>query len=282
MWKGKKVSVVFSTYNEKDSVRKEINDCFETGFVDEIIVVNNNAAKGTEEEVAKTKAKQVFETRQGFGHGYRRALKEATGDVIIMTEPDGTYNHKKDLEKLLLYSDDFPVVLGTRTTQALIGEGANMGVFLKWGNVFVGKLIEVLFNTTHLSDAGCTLSLLSKDALKQIQRYRVTQKGVYEMIEEIPFSDTKGDYLIASGGIPLAEIEVKPSDMMWTSLPTIFRFPQGEVGETFSHVPDFMASPRQVTLELGGPSKGRTPFKQMYARAIEYYKKRCLSTVSQE
>jgi len=169
MWKEKKVSVVFSTYNEKNSIRKEINYCFETGFVDEIIVVNNNAAEGTEEEVAKTKAKQVFEQRQGFGWGYRTALKEATGDLIIMSEPDGTYDHKKDIEKLLLYSDDFPVVLGTRTTQALIGEGANMGVFLKWGNVFVGKLIEVLFNTTHLSDAGCTLSLLSSTALKEIQ-----------------------------------------------------------------------------------------------------------------
>ncbi len=171
MWKEKKVSVVFSTYNEKDSIRAQINDCFKTGFVDEVIVVNNNAAKGTKEEVEKTKAKQVFEHKQGFGWGYRRALKEARGDLIIMSEPDGTYDHKKDIEKLLLYSDDFPVVFGTRTTQALINEGANMGVFLKWGNVFVGKLMEVLFNTTHLSDAGCTLLLLSHEALEKIQPY---------------------------------------------------------------------------------------------------------------
>lgn len=169
MWHEKKVSVVFSTYNEKDSIRKQIEDCFNTGFVDEVIVVNNNAVPGTKEEVAKTPAKQFFESRQGFGWGYRRALSEATGDLIVMSEPDGTYDHRKDLQKLLIYSDDFPVVLGTRTTQALISEGANMGVFLKWGNVFIGKLIEVLFNTTHLSDAGCTLLLLSRSALKNIQ-----------------------------------------------------------------------------------------------------------------
>lgn len=169
MWKKKKVSVVFSTYNEKDSIRQQIDDCFATGFVDEVIAVNNNAAKGTSEEIKKTNAKEFFEKKQGFGWGYRRALAEATGDLIIMTEPDGTYNHKKDIQKLLLYSDEFPVVLGTRTTQALIGEGANMGVFLKYGNVFISKLIEVLFNTTHLSDAGCTLLLLSRDALDAIQ-----------------------------------------------------------------------------------------------------------------
>ncbi len=169
MWKGKKVSVVFSTYNEKDSIRQQIEDCFATGFVDEVIAVNNNASAGTSEEIKKTKAKEFFEKRQGFGWGYRRALAEATGDLIIMTEPDGTYDHKKDIPKLLLYSDDFPVVFGTRTTQALIGEGANMGVFFKYGNLFIGKLIEVLFNTTHLSDAGCTLLLLSRKALEQIQ-----------------------------------------------------------------------------------------------------------------
>ena len=155
---------------------------------------------------------------------------------------------------------------------------------VKRGDRLKPTKLEVMLYMARPHDAISPPDLpgFASDALKQIQRYRLTQKGVYEMIEEIPFSDTKGDYLIASGGIPLAEIEVKPSEMMWTSLPTIFRFPQGEEGETFSHVPDFMASPRQVTLELGGPSKGRTPFKQMYARAIEYYKKRCLSTVSQE
>ena len=61
MWNGKRVSVIFPTYNEKESIRQAIEDFFATGFVDEIVVVNNNAASGTEEEVARTRAKQVFE-----------------------------------------------------------------------------------------------------------------------------------------------------------------------------------------------------------------------------
>ena len=51
MWKRKKVSVVLPTYNEKDSIRNSINDFFSSGYVDEIIVVNNNAAEGNSEEV---------------------------------------------------------------------------------------------------------------------------------------------------------------------------------------------------------------------------------------
>ena len=168
MWKDKKVSVIFSTYNERDSVRKCIEDFFKTGYVDEIIAVDNNAVKGTKEEILKTKAKYFFEKKQGFGYGYQRALKEAEGDIIIMTEPDGTFN-AKDIIKFLAYSDDLDVVFGSRTTSILIGDGANMGFFLKWGNYAVAKLIEVLFNTTHLSDVGCTYRLIKKETYEKIK-----------------------------------------------------------------------------------------------------------------
>lgn len=169
MWKKQKVSVVFSTYNEKESIRKCIEDLFMTGYVDEVIAVDNNAAKGTKEEILRTKAKYFHEKKQGFGWGYRRALYESTGDLILMIEPDGTFD-PNDLIKFLAYSDDFEVVFGTRTTSIMIGEGANMGGFLKWGNYAVAKLIEVLFNTSHLSDVGCTYRLIKKEAYMKIRR----------------------------------------------------------------------------------------------------------------
>lgn len=168
MWKKQKVSVVFSTYNEKDSIRKCIDDLFKTGYVDEVIAVDNNAVKGTKEEILKTKAKYFLETKQGFGWGYRRALHEAKGEIIIMTEPDATFD-PNDVIKFLAYSDDFNVVFGTRTTSIMIGEGANMGWFLKWGNYAVAKMIEFLFNTSHLSDVGCTYRLIKRSAYEKIK-----------------------------------------------------------------------------------------------------------------
>ena len=168
MWKNKVVSVVFPTYNEKDSIRKAIEDFFSQGYVDEIVVVNNNAAQGTSEEVAKTKAREVFEEKQGYGHAIQKGLKEAKGDLLIVSEPDGTFIGR-DVIKLLAYSEDFDVVFGTRTSKNLIWEGANMGIFLKWGNVFLAKLMELVYNTTVLTDVGCTTRLISRKALKKIQ-----------------------------------------------------------------------------------------------------------------
>jgi predicted transcriptional regulator len=63
MWSGKSVSVILMTYNERDSIRATIDGFFGTGLVDEVLVVNNNAAAGTSEEVALTAAREVLERR---------------------------------------------------------------------------------------------------------------------------------------------------------------------------------------------------------------------------
>ena len=168
MWRDQKVSVIFPTYNEKDSIRAAIEDFFASGYVDEIVVVNNNAAAGTDEEVGATRARLVHETRQGYGFAIQRGLAEATGDLLLIAEPDGTFSGN-DVMKLLAYSDDLPVVFGTRTAREFVWEGANMGFFLKWGNYAAGKLMEFLFNTTFLSDVGCSMRLLRREVYQAIR-----------------------------------------------------------------------------------------------------------------
>ena len=167
MWNNQKVSVALPTYNEKESIRACIDGFFETGVVDEVVVCNNNAAAGTSEEVARTRAREVFESRQGYGWSCRKALSETTGELVILSEPDGSFE-PRDVFKLLAYSTDFDVVLGSRTNRELIWTGANMGWFMKWGNWWVAKYIEFLFNTTTLTDVGCTMRLLNRRALEGV------------------------------------------------------------------------------------------------------------------
>ena len=169
MWEGKRVSVILPTYNEKNSIRKCILEFFATGFVDEVIVVNNNAAEGTSDEVRGTGALEIFEKRQGYGWACRKGLETATGDLLALCEPDGTFQ-PRDIHKLLVYSDDFEYVLGTRTTEEFIWAGANMGMFLKWGNWAVAKLMEFLFNCSIMTDVGCTLRLITRSAYQRVRR----------------------------------------------------------------------------------------------------------------
>jgi glycosyltransferase involved in cell wall biosynthesis len=168
MWRGKTVAVIFPTYNEKDSIRQAIQDVASSGLADQIIVVNNNAAPGTSQQVAGTPAIEIFETKQGYGNALLCGIDYTKADLIVLSEPDGTFSGN-DLLKLLAYSDDVPIVFGTRTSREFIWRGANMGLFLRWGNWAVAKMTELLFNTTILTDMGCTLRLFHRDALLAIR-----------------------------------------------------------------------------------------------------------------
>ncbi len=167
MYKDKKISLILPTYNERDSIKKVINDFEELDVVDEIIVINNNAAEGTSEEVRKTSAIEITETVQGYGSAIIRGYKESTGDIIILCEPDDTFV-AKDIYKFLAYCEDVDVVYGSRTYKELIWSGANMGWFLRVGNWAVAKLLEVLFNTNTLTDVGCTYRLVHKRVILEL------------------------------------------------------------------------------------------------------------------
>ena len=167
MWRSQSVSLVLPTYNERDSLYASVRDAWDCGYVDEVIVVDNNAAPGSADEASRAGARVVRESVQGYGAAIRRGLREAGGDLLIVSEPDSTFS-AHDIVKLLAYSDDFDVVYGTRTTLQLIWGGANMGWFLRAGNMAVAKYAELLFNTSQLTDVGCTMRLLRRAAYREM------------------------------------------------------------------------------------------------------------------
>jgi glycosyltransferase involved in cell wall biosynthesis len=198
MWNNKTIAVILPTYNEKDSIRSCIEGFEQTGWVDEIIVINNNAAQGTSEEVRGTSAREVHEPVQGYGAAIQRGFRETKCDLVVVCEPDATFL-PGDILKLLSYSMDFDFVLGTRTLKEFIWTGANMDRPLRWGNYSVAKMMEFLFNTTTLSDVGCTYRLIKREALEAMQ----------------PFFRVKGNFfgpemmlLAAEQGISMVQIPV--------------------------------------------------------------------------
>jgi glycosyltransferase involved in cell wall biosynthesis len=168
MYKGKTVSIVIPTYNEDGSIRAVIDGFFATGFVDEVVVIDNNALGNTKQEVAKTKARLVDEKEhQGYGFAMMRGLREATGDLVITCEGDGTFL-PTDIYKFLAYTDEFPSVFGTRTSRAAIWSGAFMPFPVRFGNWAVAKFLEVLHNGPTLTDASCSYKLFSREVLESI------------------------------------------------------------------------------------------------------------------
>jgi len=167
MYKGKSVSVIIPTYNEAGSIKNIIDRFFATGIVDEAVVIDNNALGNTREEVSKTKARMIHEKKQGYGFALMRGLTEAKGDLLVMCEADGT-SDPEDINKFVLYSDEFDAVFSTRTSRAAIFSGAFMPFPVRFGNWAWAKFVQVLFNGPGLTDIGCTYKLLSRSALNKV------------------------------------------------------------------------------------------------------------------
>lgn len=183
MWNGRTISVVFPAYNEEPNIAAAVRDFSVPKVVDEVLVVNNNSRDRTAECAIGAGARVVNEFTQGYGAALRCGLRAAVGDYIILAEPDGTFVGR-DVTKLLAYAEDFDLVCGTRTTKELIWDQANMRWFLRLGNIIVAKLLEVLFGGPSLSDCGCTLRLIRREAAQEIAD-RLTVTGSHFLPEMV-------------------------------------------------------------------------------------------------
>ena len=92
MWDdGETVSVVFPAYNEAANITQAVRDFLSVAAIDEVLVVDNNSRDGTGDLARAAGARVVVETKQGYGNALQRGLREATGDYIVLAEPDGTF-----------------------------------------------------------------------------------------------------------------------------------------------------------------------------------------------
>ncbi len=164
-----KISVVIPAYNEEKTVGDTVED-FLGQKVYEVVVVDNNSKDRTAAVAKKCGARVVKEFKQGYGHAIRCGMNVAKGDIIILAEADSTFR-AKDLGKILEYMKDADMVIGTRTTRQMIEQGANMDWFLRWGNVFLGKLVEFLWwkQEPRFTDVGCTYRGIWKDFYEKIK-----------------------------------------------------------------------------------------------------------------
>jgi glycosyltransferase involved in cell wall biosynthesis len=167
MYKHYRISVVMPAYNEAAGIEESIRGFLALPEVDEVVVADNNSRDETATLARRAGARVVSETRQGYGYACRTALQAATGDFVILVESDVTFR-PTDVYKFLAYAEEFDAVFGTRTSKSCIWEGSNMGLFLRYGNWAVAKLLEYLHNGPCLTDVGCTYKLFRRDRLEQI------------------------------------------------------------------------------------------------------------------
>jgi len=167
-----KVTVIIPAYNEEKTIGDVVDDYKSSKFVDEVFVVDTNSTDRTDKIAREHGAKVITkgDTLPGYGEKLKYAMEQTKNDIMILTEADGSFR-AKDIPKMLEYLKDADMVIGTRTTRQMIEQGANMDWFLRWGNVFLGKLLEILWwnQEPRFTDVGCTYRAIWKDAFERIK-----------------------------------------------------------------------------------------------------------------
>jgi glycosyltransferase involved in cell wall biosynthesis len=252
MYDSRKISVVIPAYNEEETIAHVVRDFLENGvYVDEVVVVDNNCRDRTAEVAAAAGARVVAEARPGYGCALRRGLDEASGEVLVLTEADGSFK-AGDLKKMVAYLEDAGMVVGTRTTRQMVQQGANMVKLLRWGNVVVAKILELLWYFScepRLTDVGCTYRCLTRETWQRI-RPHLREAGpsfspemmAEVLVQRIRLIEVPVNYLPRKGGESKHSANwIKIYRTGWGMMKTILR----KRWEGFQRAPDPVPESRQ-------------------------------------
>ncbi|MDI6832116.1 MAG: glycosyltransferase family 2 protein [Actinomycetota bacterium] len=118
-----KVSLVLPAYNEEEALEGDLHAAVEalqaTDWEWEIIVVDDGSTDGTAEIAASFPEVRLIRHPYNMGGGAARStgIRHATGEVVVISDGDGTYP-MRDIPRLVEALDDCEMVVGARTKEA--------------------------------------------------------------------------------------------------------------------------------------------------------------------
>jgi glycosyltransferase involved in cell wall biosynthesis len=190
-----KISIVIPALNEEGLVGKTVltvplDKLHEHGLETEIIVVDNASTDNTAKEAEEAGARVVLGSKRGYGNAYLKGFSEATGDIVVMGDADGTYPFQityEFIQPILKGEADF--VMGSRL-KGDIKEGAMPALHKYIGNPFLTWVLNKLFGA-GISDAHCGMRAIKKDTLDDLHLKSGGMEFASEMVIEAARKNVK-------------------------------------------------------------------------------------------
>jgi len=154
-----KLSVVMASKNESQSIVGMIEEIRKYSPEDTEIILVDSSTDDTPELARKLGAKVITQKPQGHGMALKRALNEASGDIVITSDCDLTYPMDRIPEFMKLIDEGYDLVSGCRMTQELKKE---MPWANKIANYTFALIVRVLYGiNTH--DVTTGMFAMKKD-----------------------------------------------------------------------------------------------------------------------
>jgi len=138
-----RVSVIIPTLNEADNLRFVMSAL--PSIVDEVLIVDGGSTDGTVDEARRLRhdVRIIEELRPGKGRALRTGFEEATGDILVMIDADGSMDPREIPAMVAVLESGADVVKGSRFLQ---GAGTDdMGLLRRSGNASLRLLVKALF-----------------------------------------------------------------------------------------------------------------------------------------
>lgn len=165
-----KVSIVIPTLNEENGIGITLDaldrDAFaERGWALEILVVDGDSQDRTKEEAEKRGARVVVEPRKGYGRAYKTGFAQATGDVVVTGDADGTYPFDQ-VHRFIEILTESDVEFITTNRLAQMEKGA-MTWRNRLGNAVLSWTLQVLF-LRRVKDSQSGMWIFERDLLQKL------------------------------------------------------------------------------------------------------------------
>ena len=161
-----KISIVIPVFNEEAAIiedMKKIKEIMDkTSYEYEILVINDGSVDTTEEKLQELDFIKLIShaENRGVGAARKTGIKEATGEIVVMTDGDGSYPNDR-IPDMLKEMDHYDMVVGARNQ-----EKGTLKLLRVTAKFFIRKLAEYISGST-IPDLNSGLRCFKKDiALK--------------------------------------------------------------------------------------------------------------------
>ncbi len=210
----KKISFILPCLNEQAGLQIVIPEIIQVATRNnlnyEIIIADNNSTddsiKIAREIAQKFNASEkliiITEKIKGYGSAYQAGFNNATGDIFIMADSDGTYdfsNVNKFLDKI---DAGYEMVIGNRFSGEM--EKKAMPFINRYlGNPILSGLVRILFNI-KIKDIHSGMRCITRDAYFRLDLYTKGMEYASEMIiqagkKHIKATEIDMNYRVRSG-----------------------------------------------------------------------------------
>lgn len=200
------LSIVIPAYKEESRIYKILDAIIvyekSKNFAVEVVVVVDGSPDKTAEVAEKFKGKipglSIIDRKENRGKGYtvREGVMAAKGKYILFADADNS-TPVEQVDKLLKYAHDYPVVIGSRYIKG--GRLAHpQGFVRKMGGRVLNMVIRT-FAVKGIRDTQCGFKLFQHDAAKEIFKRMTFERFSFDI--EILAIARRHKYKIKETGI---------------------------------------------------------------------------------